>query len=1140
MGWFENSRQHVSPHFCRLAKGEPRLIEETGEHARIVAFARFIRMMSNPLWFKDAVIYELHVKTFADSNGDGLGDFRGLHDKLSYFEDLGVTAIWLLPFYPSPLRDDGYDIADYFTVHPAYGTLEDFRSFLDEAHRRGLRVITELVLNHTSDQNPWFQKARRAAPGSPERDFYVWTDNPRKYREARIIFKDFETSNWTWDSVAKAYFWHRFYSHQPDLNFENPRVHEALFGVIDYWLEMGVDGLRLDAVPYLYEREETNCENLPETHAFLRRLRSHIDSKFTDRMLLAEANQWPEDAAAYFGNGDECQMNFHFPLMPRMFMSLQMEDRFPLIDILAQTPQIGEQCQWAIFLRNHDELTLEMVTDEERDYMYRVYAADTRARINLGIRRRLAPLLGNSRRRIELINALLFSMPGTPIIYYGDEIGMGDNFYLGDRNGVRTPMQWSPDRNAGFSKANPQQLYLPVIIDPEYHYESVNVENQQRNLSSLFWWMRRMIAVRQQWKAFGHGTIEFLHPDNAKVLVYLRRYENEVILVIANLSRFAQVTELDLSEFAGRTPVEVFSHSAFPEVTSTPMLVTLGPHDFYWLALNLTGASRSEAERQIPTLALAAHWSPAFREEIEAVLPGYLQTCRWFGGKGNTLREVKINADVAVRDAADAARVLLVEASFVEGLPDTYVLPVQLAEGEAAERLVQESPQLVIARFSGGERDRVLYDATADEDFRRALLELIMRGGSHRENAVRLSGVKGAGLDPRVAESVLSESRLIKAEQSNSSILYGTSYFLKLYRKMERGPHPDADVTRYLSEDRQFPHVPPFAGSVSLSDVAGSGVIALLVGFTPNQGDGWTYTLDALARYFERVLAARREDRSSLDDLIGGVYPERARQLGQRTGEMHLALAASDENPAFAPEPFTTLWQRSLYQAMRVSVGKMLRLLRKRVSQLPENARSAGEAVLAAEAQILERQGRLLGRKIVANKIIIHGDYHLGQVLNTGKDFVIIDFEGEPRRSLGERTLKRPALIDVAGMIRSFDYAAHVALSYLREEDARTVQPYAAAWVRQISRVFLDAYLDAARSGSFIPEDPADVDLLLASFIMDKAVYEIGYELTYRPEFASIPLRAVLDIISAPGDAASVAPAVALEQERTEAAVTSP
>src|SRR5438309_1176327 len=559
--------------------------------------------MSDPLWYKDAIIYELHVKTFHDSNADGMGDFRGLIEKLDYLQELGISAIWLLPFYPSPLKDDGYDIANYLDVNPNYGTLDDFRAFLDAAHERGLRVITELVINHTSDQNPWFQKSRRAPPGSPESEVYVWSDTPEKYKDARIIFKDFETSNWSWDPIAKAYYWHRFYSHQPDLNFDNLAVHELVEQVCDFWLSLGVDRLRLDAIPYLYEREGTNCENLPETHVYLKKLRAHIDAHFSDRMLLAEANQWPEDAVAYFGNGDESHMNFHFPLMPRMFMALQMEDRFPIIDILEQTPPIPDNCQWAMFLRNHDELTLEMVTDEERDYMWRVYANDPTARINLGIRRRLAPLLANSRRKIELLNILLFSMPGTPVLYYGDEIGMGDNFYLGDRNGCRTPMQWSPDRNAGFSLANPQQLHLPVIIDPEYHYEAINVENQQKNLSSLLWWMRRVIAMRKNYKAFSRGSLEFLFPDNPKVLAFLRRYGDEIILVIVNLSRFAQSAELDLSRFAGCVPMEVFSRNLFRPIRKSRYVITLGPHAHYWFALHApTDGRRAPRKRAVPVI----------------------------------------------------------------------------------------------------------------------------------------------------------------------------------------------------------------------------------------------------------------------------------------------------------------------------------------------------------------------------------------------------------------------------------------------------------------------------------------------------------------------------------------------------------
>ncbi|HEY2802160.1 MAG TPA: maltose alpha-D-glucosyltransferase, partial [Chthoniobacterales bacterium] len=685
------------------------------------------RTGSDPLWYKDAVIYELHVKTFHDSSGDGMGDFRGLIEKLDYLQELGVSAIWLLPFYPSPMRDDGYDIADYFDVNPKYGLLDDFKAFLDAAHGRGLRVITELVINHTSDQNPWFQKSRRAAPGSPERELYVWSDSPEKYRDARIIFKDFETSNWSWDPGAKAYYWHRFYSHQPDLNFDNPVVHRMVEEVLDFWLEMGVDGLRLDAIPYLYEREGTNCENLPETHEYLKKLRAHMDAKFSDRMLLAEANQWPEDAVKYFGNGDESHMNFHFPLMPRIFMSLQMEDRFPIIDILDQTPPIPENCQWAMFLRNHDELTLEMVTDEERDYMWRVYANDPHARINLGIRRRLAPLLNNNRRKIELLNTMLFSMPGTPIIYYGDEIGMGDNIYLGDRNGCRTPMQWSPDRNAGFSRANPQQLHLPIIIDPEYHYEAINVENQQKNLSSLLWWMRRVIAMRKNFKAFSRGSLEFLTPDNPKVLAFLRRIDHENVLVVVNLSRFSQSAGVDLSRFSGCSLMEVFSQNFFPRIRKSPYSIMLGPHTAYWFVIRSQPvASRAAQKRRVPTIeadpSLEGILTDGARAHLEReILPGYIQSCRWFGSKARTLRKIRIVERGPISAAKGAAQIWFVEVSYLDGPTETYALPVQIASGDAARAV---EPAAIIARFVRSD-ESVLYDAIWDNQFRAQLFQAI-------------------------------------------------------------------------------------------------------------------------------------------------------------------------------------------------------------------------------------------------------------------------------------------------------------------------------------------------------------------------------------------------------------------------------
>jgi len=833
-----------------------------------------------------------------------------------------------LPFYPSPLRDDGYDIADYFDVNPNFGTLDDFRALLDAAHERNLRVITELVINHTSDQNPWFQKSRRAVaaaatgvidPGSSDnlayKDFYVWSNTPEKYKDARIIFKDFETSNWAWDPVAKAYYWHRFYSHQPELNFDNPTVHDAVEKVCDFWLSMGVDGLRLDAVPYLYEREDTNCENLPETHEYLRRLRAHVEAKFPNRMLLAEANQWPEDAAAYFGKGDESHMSFHFPLMPRMFMGLQMEDRFPIIDIMEQTPPIPDNCQWAMFLRNHDELTLEMVTDEERDYMYRVYATDPHARINLGIRRRLAPLLANSRRKIELLNTLLFSMPGTPIIYYGDEIGMGDNFYLGDRNGCRTPMQWSPDRNAGFSRANPQQLYLPVTIDPEYHYEAVNVENQQKNLSSLLWWTRRVIAMRKNFKAFSRGSLEFLYPDNAKVLAFLRRWENETIVVVANLSRFAQSAELDLSRFAGCVPMEVFSRNLFRPIRKSRYVITLGPHAYYWFALQApTEARRAQKKRVVPTLKAPAKLEillhDSQRDQLEReILPMYVRNCRWFGSKARTFRDLKVIEQLPISAGANGAQLWFIEVNYLDAPAVIYAIHVKIASRAAARSVSQNTPHAIIARFAGSD-GAVLFDAIWDEIFRSQLFEAIARRQAMKARAGDFVGVTASRFeaDQTVASG---NSQVVSGEQSNSSMLFDNKFFLKLYRKIEDGLNPDVEINRFLTEQTEFPNVPGFVGAIEYRRAkAEPTVVCMLQRAAVNEGDVWTRTVDAVGRYYERVLERKADlqnetapPRALLAELIGGVYPEKVKLFGQRTGELHLALTSSLDDPAFRPEP---------------------------------------------------------------------------------------------------------------------------------------------------------------------------------------------------------------------------------------------
>jgi len=1096
----------------------------------------------DPRWYRDAVIYETHVRSFLDSSGDGAGDFPGLTSRLDYLAGLGVTALWLLPFYPSPLRDDGYDIAQYFAVHPDYGTLADFKVFLREAHARGIRVITELVLNHTSDQHSWFQRARRARPGSPHRDFYVWSETPDRYADARIIFKDFESSNWSWDPVAKAYYWHRFYSHQPDLNFENPRVHEALLKVVDNWFGLGVDGLRLDAVPYLYEREGTNCENLPETHAFLRKLRSHVEARFPGRMLLAEANQWPEDAAAYFGAGDECHMAFHFPVMPRIFMALQMEDRFPVTDILEQTPHIPEGCQWGMFLRNHDELTLEMVTDEERDYMYRMYARDRRSRINLGIRRRLAPLVGNSRRKIELMNILLFSLPGTPVIYYGDEIGMGDNYYLGDRNGVRTPMQWSGDRSAGFSRANPQSLYLPVIIDPEYHFESVNVETQERNPSSLLWWMKRVIAMRKRHRAFSRGELGFPPTDNPKVLAFLRTLGEERVLVVINLSRFAQVAEIDLAGLAGLVPVELFSRNRFPTVRETPWILTLSPHGYFWFALEREEeAAPAGGERPLPELTAAASWTEllagAGRQRFaDEVLPPHLRRARWFGGKGRSVRQLRIEEVVPLDAGEGQPRLLFVEVAYSDGSPETYLLPLAWFEGERGAQVQAEHPEAVLARCTVAGRHGVIADALLDEGFRAALLALV--AGRRRARGERgvLRGLPGRRFR-RIAGERPEElaSHPLRAEQSNSAVLYGSRVFLKTYRRPEPGPNPDVEISRFLTEVSSGAAAPPFAGTLEYERPGEEPVtLAHLQGFVPNLGDAWTYTLDVLRGYFERVLSAGPEARppelpaSLLDlgadslpqafqELVGPLHLDEAALLGRRTAELHRALATAGDDPVFAPEPFSLLYQRSVYQSMRDLARRVLQLVRRNLPRLPEELRGRAESLLGAEAAILGVFQRMLVGRFDAVKIRYHGDYHLGQVLRTGKDFLIIDFEGEPARALSERRLKRSPLRDVAGMVRSFHYAAHSALHAAgthRPEDLGVLGEWAEAWYAAVSGVFLESYRAAADAAPFLPADRGQLETLLRCFLLDKAVYELAYELNNRPAWVFLPLAGIEKILA--------------------------
>ena len=1099
-----------------------------------------------PDWYKDAVIYELHVRSFHDAAGDGVGDFAGLTAKLDHLQELGVTALWLLPFYPSPLRDDGYDIADYRGVHPAYGTLADFKVFLRAAHARGLRVITELVLNHTSDAHPWFQRARRAPAGSADRDFYVWSDTPDKYSAARIIFKDFESSNWSWDPLAKAYYWHRFYSHQPDLNFDNPRVGQELFKVIDFWLGLGVDGLRLDAVPYLFERDGTICENLPETHEFLKRLRHHVDKKFPGRMLLAEANQWPEDAVSYFGQGtgDECHTAFHFPLMPRLFMAIRTENRFPILDILQQTPAIPETAQWVLFLRNHDELTLEMVTDEDRDYMYRVYANDPQARINLGIRRRLAPLLGNDRRRMELMNGLLFSLPGTPVLYYGDEIGMGDNVYLGDRNGVRTPMQWSSDRNAGFSRGKAQRLYLPPISDSEYHYEAVNVEAQRANPTSLLWWMQRLITLRRRHPAFGRGSLEFLEPDNGKVVCYLRSHGPETILVVANLSRLAQYVQLDLARWRGVRPVELMGGTEFPSVGEGPYTITLGPHQFHWFSLAQAAPEAMDVPSNLPVVrvrdGLEGLQEPRTWPDLAAAVPHYLRARRWFRGKSRRITGAQLRDVIPVPAGRGASRMalLLVAIDYSEGEGETYVLPVseQPANGKP------EPNALARLREPRGREgpETVLVEGMADPRMAQALLQALVNRRSLRGQAGELRALSGSFLRKALPRGKPSPEPLpLKAEQSNSSVRFGDQFMLKLLRVVAPGVHPDIEMGLFLTEKVPLPHVPDVGGWFEYhpeptdAGPAPPLTIGVLQAFVPNQGDAWQFTQDFLSRYFERCLArpdvpppsepgdvarAQAPDAELAKETMS-VYLEAARQLGERTAELHVALAGDRSDPAFAPEAITPMHQRSLYESQRAYALDVLRLLRSRLPSLSPPEQELAQAVLQRRNDLLARYQAAMKRPAQGLRIRQHGDYHLGQVLYTGNDFVIIDFEGEPARPLGERRLKRPPLRDVAGLLRSFHYASHWALQDMRSATAEArprLTAWGAFWADAASASFLRAYLAIAQPAGLVPADARDAQLQLDAFVLDKGLYEVAYEINNRPDRVRVPLASLLALLGVP------------------------
>ncbi|WP_263350608.1 maltose alpha-D-glucosyltransferase [Acidicapsa acidisoli] len=1180
---------------------------------------------TDPLWYKDAIIYELHVRAFADSNNDGIGDFPGLMSRLDYLQDLGVTCLWLLPFFPSPLRDDGYDIANYVDVNPSYGTLNDFKAFLDAAHQRNMQVMIELVINHTSDQHPWFKAARLAESGSPAREMYVWSNSDQLYKDARIIFTDTEKSNWTWDEAAKAYYWHRFFSHQPDLNFDNPAVIEEVLKAMRFWLDLGVDALRMDAIPYLLERDATSCENLPETHAVIKALRTAIDTGYANRLILAEANQWPTDVRPYFGDGDECHMAFHFPLMPRIYMALRQEDRLPITDIMAQTPPIPDNCQWGLFLRNHDELTLEMVTADERDYMYFAYSADPRMRINVGIRRRLAPLVDNNRRRIELLNSLLLSFPGTPIMYYGDELGMGDNIYLGDRNGVRTPMQWNSDRNAGFSKCDPARLYFPVIMDPIYGYQAVNVEAQLSDQSSLLHWTRNMIALRKLFQVFGRGTLVFLNPANRKILAYLRDLDrgdgsHETVLCVANLSRFAQPVSLDLHDYVGFEPVEMLGYVPFPPIDETAYALTLAPYSFLWLELQPASMKPESLAQSIPTPpvvemeetdvteTIAHHlltkgWSGVITGHglslLETALQAWLPQQRWFGAKTRKVQHLRVLDWVEIPsgtapDARDIPPALFYfEIAYSDGTTDNYQLPIAFSTGADAEDLTANLPQAIVASLTTPAGPVVLHDATAREDFRLGLLKLIEQNASltlsPNRTAALEAGVSPAPLSAQPGDAVAPRSnvgvtlsaetetlpesqiagtsapqdgrltarasaslatlddsrplasRIASGEQSNTSILYGKRLILKLFRRLQPGENPDVEIGRYLTEVARFQRIAPLLGEISIASASSEKTtVAMLQTLVANEGDGWQWFLMQLAGFFASVanLPAPHEsptpsflhEREPISEALEHASPAlgAAAILGRRTAEMHLALAAATDDPAFAAEPLTAADLASDARRIDAQITSTLETLKAKLSTLKDLTADDAGLLLSRRIHLFARANAITGFTPTGQRIRIHGDYHLGQTLRTGGtdsgksepgDFVLLDFEGEPARSLAERRQKQSPLKDVAGMIRSFSYAAHTGLDqYLSAHgevshtDATNLEAWAILWQNAASAEFLRAYREAVAVNPLLLPSPEQSQLLLGTYLLEKALYEMLYELNNRPAWLRIPLAGILSL----------------------------
>ena len=1087
-----------------------------------------------PLWYKDAIIYELNIKGFYDSDNDGIGDFAGLERKLDYLEELGVTAIWLLPFYPSPLRDDGYDIQDYYSVSRAYGNVEDFKRFLDAAHQRGLQVITELVINHTSDQHPWFQRARRAPVGSKERDYYVWSDTDEKWPDVRIIFTDTETSNWTWDPVAKQYYWHRFFHHQPDLNYDSPDVQQEIFDVLDYWMNMGIDGFRLDAIPYLFEREGTNGENLPETHAFLKKLRKHVDDNYDNVLFLAEANMWPEESASYFGDGDECHMNYHFPLMPRLYMSVKMEDRHPITDIFDQTPAIPENCQWATFLRNHDELTLEMVTDEERDFMYNVYASDRTARINLGIRRRLAPLMDNDRGKIELLNVLLMSLPGTPVLYYGDEIGMGDNYYLGDRDGVRTPMQWNNNENAGFSEANPHSLYLPVIRDTEYSYRWVNVKRQQQNPNSLLNWTKKLLAKRKNYSVFGRGSITWLKPDNGRILAFVREHGNETVLVVVNLSRHPQAVQLDLSAYEGAGVREVFGRTHFNEVGRDLYQITIAGHGYYWLELEQpnTGGDdvRELGEAHLVTNELKDLFSRGNLRALEQrVLPAYLRSVSWMGTRAEGLEGVKVYDYRMQTNGQRHFGWLLLELSYLEGLPELVQLP--LAFHNLRDDVDYGRREEVIGLVDRGDDTVVMLDALYDEDYRRGLVAGLREYGELKgfsfeaRESMSAGGTQDANLLHSGIEYMLLQSR---------------DYTIKFYRRVDVADVPDLEVKNMLTR-RGFANAPTVVGTLRFAPKTNlNATLAIFEDRIASEGSAWDYVQNNLQRFGEDIVtrlqqpnqdspAAKPDEISVTDeimyrdmpdtiqDILGLPFVQKIAELGRTLAGYHLLMSEVSSEKNFEREALSLHYQRSVYAGLKGDVRATLESLKRALGELDDDAAGLGEAVLAREDELHERLKRVFRHKIEADKIRIHGDFTLMQVALADDQFIIQNFDGDPDRTYSQRRLRRSPAKDIANLMRSIAYACGLVYqdlaAGLRDETADHLEDWLRTANRYLSAEFLTAYRKATGGTRLLPESETDLEVLLDTFRIEKALQELRYDLNYRVDQVGVPLRGVLELL---------------------------